>query len=127
MRNSLIVLTVIGLTAGAAGQTPPPDKIDVVAVSGCLKEPAPNTWMLTSATDPTPSNANSPLPKELAAMPRTGKNEYRLIGVTEFNLPAHRDHTVVIKALLIKAMPVSRLNITSVTMVAPTCPPPDPK
>jgi len=123
---SVAMTFVLALANGAAAQTPPA-KVDVVGVMGCLKESAPNTWTLTSATDPAPSHANAPLPKELAAMPRTGKNEYRLIGVTEFNLAAHRDHTVVIKGLHIKATPVSRLNVTSVTMVAPTCPPPEPK
>jgi hypothetical protein len=53
----------------------------------------------------------------------SGKNQFRLIGVSEFNLPQHRDHTVIMKGLLIKATPVSRLNITSVTTVAPSCPP----
>jgi hypothetical protein len=42
--------------------------------------------------------------------------------VSEFNLPQHRDKSVIIKGLLIKATPVSRLNMTSVTMVAATCP-----
>jgi hypothetical protein len=41
--------------------------------------------------------------------------------VSEFNLPAHKDHTVIVKGLFIKATPVSRLNITSVTTVSPSC------
>ncbi len=127
MRSIGIALAAVLNAASAAAAQTPPAKIDVVAVTGCLKESAPNTWTLTSATDPAPSHANAPLPKELAAMPRVGKHEYRLIGVTEFNLAAHRDHTVVIKGLHIKATPVSRLNVTSVTMVAPACPPPEPK
>ena len=28
-----------------------------------------------------------------------GKNTFKLIGVGEFNLPAYRDHTVLVKAL----------------------------
>jgi hypothetical protein len=43
--------------------------------------------------------------------------------VSEFNLPAHRDQTVVIKGLFIKATPMSRLNMTSVTMMSPSCVP----
>jgi hypothetical protein len=31
---------------------------------------------------------------------------------------------VVVKGLHIKATPISRLNVTSVTMMAPTCVPP---
>ena len=58
---------------------------------------------------------------DLPAMPVVGKNQFQLIGVSIFDLPSHKDHTVVLKGLLIPAKPLSRLNLTSVTMVAPTC------
>jgi hypothetical protein len=41
--------------------------------------------------------------------------------VSEFNLPAQKDHLVVVKGLFIKATPVGRLNITSVTTAFDTC------
>jgi hypothetical protein len=108
----------------APAQTPAKtDKVDIVAVTGCLRENPANTWMLVNATDPAPSNANAPSPKEVASAAKAGKNEFRLIGVAEFNLPSHRDHTVIVKGLYIKATPTSRLNVTSVTMVAPSCDP----
>lgn len=111
------------MAAALAAQASPSTKIEIVSVTGCLKEATPNTWTLTSATDPVPSSANAPPAKEVPTAPPAGRNAFRLIGVTEFNLPAHRDHTVVIKGLLIKASPMSRLNMTSVTMVAPSCVP----
>jgi hypothetical protein len=98
-------------------------KVDVVSVTGCLKETAPKTWMLVSATDPLPSSANAPQAKDIPTTPPWGKNEFSLIGVSEFNLPAHKDHTVIVKGLLIKATPASRVNITSVTMVSAACVP----
>src|SRR2546426_777515 len=104
-----------------AAQAAPSNKIDIVSVTGCLKESSPNNWTVTSATDPVPSSANAPPAKDIPSTPPAGKNELKLIGVSEFNLPAHRDHTVILKGLFIKATPMSRLNITSVTMVAPTC------
>ncbi len=114
----------LGSALCATEQTPAKgDKVDVVAVTGCLKETAPNTWTLVNASDPVSSNANAPSPKEIASAPKGGKNEFRLIGVAEFNLPAHRDHTVLVKGLHIKASPTSRLNVTSVTTVAATCEP----
>ena len=70
-----------------------------------------------------PSSANAPAAKEIPATPPAGKNAFRLIGVSEFNLPAHRDHTVIIKGLFIKATPMSRVNMTSVTTVSPSCVP----
>jgi hypothetical protein len=118
------MMTLILLAAALAAQAVPATKIDIVSVTGCLKEAAPNSWNLTNATEPVASNANAPAAKEVPATPPAGKNEFRLIGVSEFNLPAHKDHTVVVKGLFIKATPLSRLNITSVTMVAPTCAPP---
>jgi hypothetical protein len=102
---------------------PPPARVEIISVTGCLKEATPNSWTLTAATDPVPSSANAPAAKDVPATPPAGKNAFRLIGVSEFNLPAHRDHTVVIKGLFIKATPMSRLNMTSVTMVSPSCVP----
>jgi len=116
-------MTAYILLAALAAQAPAA-KIDIVSVTGCLKEAAPNNWTLTGATDPVPSSANAPAAKDIPKTPPAGKNEFKLIGVSEFNLPAHKDHTVVIKGLFIKATPVSRLNITSVAMVAPACVPP---
>jgi len=75
--------------------------------------------MLTGITS---SSANAPpaadKPKSLPA----GKNQFRLIGVSEFNLPQHKDHAVIVKGLHIKATPIGRLNMTSVTTIAPSCP-----
>src|SRR5262245_62277309 len=113
----LSLLAAAWLAQAAASQ-----KIDVVSVAGCLKESSPNTWTLINATDPTPSAANAPATKDVPATPPVGKNEFRLIGVSEFNLPQHRDHAVIVKGLLIKATPTSRLNVTSVTTIAASCP-----
>jgi hypothetical protein len=117
---------LLGLAAAQAprqssGQASPPTKVEIVSVTGCLKEASPDTWTLTAATDPVRSSANAPAAKDIPSTPPAGKNAYRLIGVSEFNLPAHRDHTVVIKGLFIKATPMSRVNMTSVTMVSPSC------
>jgi len=113
--------TLALLVVMAAAQAAPP-KVDIVSVSGCLKEPAPNDWRLVNATDPAPSNANAPAQKDIPAAPPVGKNEFKLIGFSEFNLPQHKDHAVMVKGLHIKATPLSRLNITSVTTIAPSCP-----
>ena len=115
----LVVLLGLSLWQAAA-----PKKIEIVSVTGCLKEASPNRWTLTAATEPVASSANAPPAKEIPAAPPAGKNTFSLIGVSEFNLPAHRDHTVVIKGLLIKAAPVSRVNMTSVTDVSLSCLPP---
>jgi len=101
----------------------PAETVDTVAVGGCLKQGPAETWMLVSASEPVASTPNAPSPKELAELPKSGTGEFRLIGVGIFNLPSHRNHAVVVKGLLVKGTPVSRLNVTSVTMVSDTCPP----
>ena len=113
-----------GIAAARTHAQTPADKVPIVAVSGCLTERAANTWVLTSATEPVASNANGPAAKAPLTGPLTGKGEFALIGTSEFDLPSHKGHTVLVKAMLIKAAPISRLNVTSVTHVAPACPPP---
>ena len=122
MRIVCPVLTML-LAAGSAAvvaQTPA-TKADVVMVAGCLRQQAAGEWRVVNATDPKPSNANAPAPADLPAVPVVGTQQFHLIGVSIFDLPSHKDHTVVLKGLLIPAKPLSRLNITSVVTVAPTC------
>jgi hypothetical protein len=91
-----------------------------------LREAPEGTWKLVDASDPVPSTANAPTPKELAALDKPGRNEFQLVGVSIFNLPVFRNHWVVVKGLPISANPVSRLNVTSVTRKADNCPAPPP-
>ena len=115
---------VLAFTSALTAQSKPatPNKVDVVAVAGCLNETAPDTWTLVNAGDPVVSTANAPSKTEIASIATSGTNQYRLIGASIFNLPDHRGHTVLIKGLHIKATPMSRINVTSVTMVAAECP-----
>jgi len=117
MKTAVLILLI-----AAAQAAPPTQKVDIVSVAGCLKEAAPNDWRVVNATDPVPSNANAPAQKDIPATAPVGKNEFKLIGVSEFNLPQHKDHAVLVKGLHIKATPLSRLNVTSVTTIAPSCP-----
>ena len=112
----------LGLLVAAALWLQASPKVDIVSVSGCLREPSADTWMLVDATDPVRSSANAPEKKEIPATAPMGKNQFRLIGVSEFNLPVYKDHAVLVKGLHIKAQPVSRLNITSVTTISASCP-----
>jgi hypothetical protein len=110
------------LVAAVLAQPGSSQKVDIVSVTGCLREASAGDWTLVNATDPVASNANAPPKSEIPATPPVGKNQFKLIGVSEFNLPQYRDHTVIVKGLHIKAQPVSRLNITSVTTVSASCP-----
>jgi hypothetical protein len=121
MKVRLLLVVAFVLASGFPASSQ--NKVDIVKVVGCLREQGAGNWMLVAATEPEISTANAPPKSEIPTAPPAGKGEFRLIGVGEFNLPAYRDHTVLVKALHIKAAPVSRLNITSVIDVAATCTP----
>jgi hypothetical protein len=89
---------------------------------GCVGQEGNETWVLTSATDAVELGSKSPaLPTEADAATLSGQNKYRLIGISEFNLPTHKGHKERVEGLLIAAKPMSRLNVTSVKHVADTC------
>jgi hypothetical protein len=124
-RLLLTTALLAGFGAGVVeAQTPAVDKVPVVAVAGCVAEQPAGTWLLTSATDPVPSIANAPTAGQPYKGPMNGKATFQLIGISEFDLPSHKGHTVLVKGLFIKAAPISRVNVTSVTMLATTCPAP---
>lgn len=106
---------------GAARAQRPSTKVDIVSVSGCLRQEAGDVWMVVNATEPVKSNANAPTKADIPTSVLPGKGRFRLIGVGEFDLPSHKDHFVVVKGLLIAANPVSRLNITSIVTALPAC------
>jgi len=113
--------------AAAAQAAAPASKIEIVSVTGCLREQGAGNWMVVAATDAVPSIANQAQGDEIPKTPPAGKNAFKLIGVGEFGLPAHRDHTVVVRGLLIKDTPVSRINLTSVVEAVAECAPGAPK
>lgn len=114
------------LLALTFAQAPATKKVEIVSVTGCLREQGANTWMLVAATDPVPSLANQAQGDDIPKAPPAGKNTFRLIGISEFNLPQHRDRTMVIRGLFIKDK-VSRINVTSVVEAAASCAPNAPK
>ena len=97
----------------------PTKKVEIVSVTGCLREQG-NNWMLVAATDPVASVANQAQGDDIPKTAPAGKNTFRLIGVSEFNFPQHRDRTMVIRGLFIKDK-VSRINVTSAVAATPSC------
>jgi hypothetical protein len=115
------IAIALGSFAGAAQEKA--ERVDIVRVTGCLRSSAANGWMLTAATNPVAitRGVEPPAAPAAASEATTGPNEFKLIGIEEFDLPARKDRLVSVKGLLIKATPTSRLNITSVTTVADSC------
>lgn len=117
---------LLGLATGVSARQPakPVEKLEPVAVVGCLRESTPNVWMLAGASDPVASHANAPSAKELSELPKGGTRTFHLIGGAIFKLESFRGQSVAVKGLRIPARPADRLNVTSVTTVAPGCPGP---
>ena len=103
---------VASLGIPVAAQAPAPKSVEIVSVTGCLRERGADTWVVVAATDPVPSLANAATGKEIPTTAPDGKGSVRLIGTTEFGVASHRDRTVVVRGLLIKAAPMNRLNLT---------------
>ena len=122
--SAAVALSLLSAAAAPAQAPSGPDKVPIVAVAGCVSEQPAGTWLLTNASEPAPSIANAPPAGQPYKGPMSGKLRFQLIGMSEFDLPAHKGHNVLVKALYVKAAPTSRLNVTSVTMLATTCPPP---
>jgi hypothetical protein len=124
MKTRTVVLALVGVIIASVpgrAQNDRPKKVDIVSVTGCLRDQGSNNWVVVAATDPVISSANAPLKSEIPTTAITGKNQFKLIGVGEFNLPNYRNQTVVIKGLHIQASPVDRLNITSITTAVTFC------
>ena len=119
LATSFAAIALLSVSPAAAQDAP--KKVEIVSVTGCLREQGADNWMLVAATDPVPSSANAPLKSELPTSAVTGQKQFKLIGIGEFNLPAYRNQTVVVKGLYIKANPVDRLNITSITTAVNSC------
>jgi hypothetical protein len=126
MMKTMALLLGFALSTQAPPAQPPqpPQKIDIVSTMGCLKLEGTNNWTLVNATDPAPAKAGTPSPDQLPKEVVAGKNQFKLIGVAEFPLQEKKDKAVFVKGMYIKASPMSRLNITSVTKLADTCPAP---
>ena len=127
MRAVLIGATALVLAAVIPAVAQSGKKVDIVSVTGCLREQSPNNWMLVAATEPVASIANAPPAAEIPKAAPDGKLTFRLIGVGEFKLPTLKDKTVVVKGLLITDAPASRINVTSVVEALSTCAPSAPK
>lgn len=122
MRIRFGVLTVLCIAAPAVSTAQaPPAKATIVMVAGCIREQPDKGWRVVNATEPKPSNAVAPPASELPTPPVVGTKQFQLIGVSVFDLPRYKDQTVVLKGVLVPATPLSRLNVTSIVGVAPTC------
>jgi len=103
-------------------------RMELVAVVGCVARDG-TEWFVTDASRPlfAPSLDGSResgqwVTVEMAKEQVGGTLRYRLIGALEhYSVPMHEGHRVLARGLLIEDDDETRLNVTAVVMVEPTC------
>jgi mono/diheme cytochrome c family protein len=108
--------------AGQQEERPDQSVLDIAEVVGCLEQSPSRTWILTNASDPIVSKTQETSSADLkAAAKPLGNQRYQLLGVSVFNPSSHKGEKVAVKGILIKDTKESRLNVTSLQMVAASC------
>lgn len=92
-------------------------------VVGCLESGPQGHWVLNKASDPISSETQSTTSvavKEAEATPPGGRR-YQLLGAGFFNPPGRHGEKVAVKGILITDNKESRINVTSLQVVAAGC------
>jgi mono/diheme cytochrome c family protein len=97
--------------------------LDIVGAVGCLEQNSPGTWMLTNASAPVVSKtqSTSSVGLKTAEAEPLGTRRYQLLGASVFNPSIHQGQKMAVKGILIQDTKESRLNVTSLQMVDPSC------
>jgi hypothetical protein len=118
-----LVLAAAAGTVYAQGRgSARPDQTPIVEAVGCLSQTG-SGWILTDATEAatvTTTFTTAEAVKAAADKP-LGTLQYRLLGTSLFSPDRHKGHKMAIKGLLIKGDSESRINVTSLQMLAETC------
>jgi S-disulfanyl-L-cysteine oxidoreductase SoxD len=95
----------------------------MVEVVGCLTKGPNSTWILSSAGEPAITKDQPSTSAELKAAESSppGTHDFRLISVNSFMPDLHSGQRVEAKGLIYRETGESRLNVTSLQMVAPNC------
>lgn len=99
-------------------------EVQLVKVVGCLRQDSDALpFVIERATEATPATTPYTSEEEVsaAADQALGTLEYRLLGVSEFEVEPHVGHKVQAKGLQIVYDGELRLNLTSFQHVAPDC------
>jgi hypothetical protein len=98
------------------------DQTPIVEAVGCLSQTG-SDWILTDATEAATVTTTFTTPEAVkaAAEKPLGTQQYRLLGTRPFSPDPHKGHKMVVKGLLIKGDSESRINVTSLQMLAETC------
>ena len=117
----LMVTAASGAYAQGRGQGRG-DQTPIVEAVGCLSQMG-SDWILVNATEAETVTTTFTTPDALkaAAGKSLGTQKYRLLGVKPFSPEPHNGHMMVARGLLIKGSSDTRINVTSLQMLAATC------
>ena len=108
---------------GKGGPEPVPD-FSLIRVVGCLTpNPSDGAWMLTKATDPARTGDPQPTAedRQTPRQPELGSTTFRLMISAAYSPAQHGGHRVEVRGFLIRRQPESRINITSLETLEPSC------
>jgi hypothetical protein len=110
------------LLVGKEGPQPVPD-FALVQIIGCLTEQN-GAWILTNAIDPSRTRNPDVTSEDLKSFEEKslGSGTFRLMEALAYNPGPRKSHKVAVKGLLIR-QPESRLNVTGLESLAPSCAP----
>ena len=116
---------VLAPVALPAAQEPGPGFVPIVMMVGCVEDDGRGGFLLTSATDPVALDDR--IPDEPKPTAPVGDGRVRLVGtLDEFGVGDHATHKVRVRGLFAEAESQSdsesRLNLTSIMMLATACP-----
>jgi hypothetical protein len=97
--------------------------LEIAEVVGCLAAGSEGNWVLTNADRPTLSRteATSSLALKAAEARPLGSQRYRLLGVGAFSASSHRGEKVAVKGVFLNNSNATRINVTSLQMIAMDC------
>jgi cytochrome c5 len=116
---TLAALDAIRVVPGQPKAPPPVGDFSYVEVVGCLTPGAQGTWTLTRASAPvaaTPTATSAD-----ATSTPLGTQTLRLVDAMAYAPDAHRGHKMYARGLLIKLPDETRLTISLLEMLAPSC------
>ena len=96
----------------------------LVQLVGCLEPAANGRWLLTRTTDPVAVKEDSTTATSIRAAEASplGSGKFDLVSVSRaYQAEAHRGHKMEACGLLYRDSAYSEINLTSLTMVSPTC------
>jgi len=94
----------------------------LVQVVGCLQEKGASAWVLSDSTDPQVTTLDPVSTEDKQALAAAGPGGQTIELISIFPSPAaFRQNKVLVKGLLIKTASSTRINVTSLVSLSPSC------